>query len=85
MDALVQIKELVARGSGFTILVAAAAHDRVARGDLASSRIVEPALTRPVCLARKLTKPQSYVDREVERISPRSSMTSSPGAAGRSR
>ena len=68
MDALVQIKELVARGSGFTILAAAAAQDRVARGELVSSPIIDPVLTRPVYLVRKLTRPQTFVSREVERI-----------------
>ncbi len=68
MDALAQIKELVARGSGFTILAAAAAHDRAQRGELVSSPIVEPVMTRPIHLVRKLTRPQTYVSREVERI-----------------
>ncbi len=68
MDALAQIKELVARGSGFTILAAAAAHDRVERGDLVSSPIIEPTITRTVYLVRKLTRPQTFVSREVERI-----------------
>ena len=68
MDALAQIKELVARGSGFTILAAAAAHDRAERGELVSSPIVEPVMTRPIHLVRKLTRPQTYVSREVERI-----------------
>jgi len=68
MDALAQIKELVARGSGYTILAAAAAHDRAERGELVSSPIVEPVMTRPIHLVRKLTRPQTYVSREVERI-----------------
>lgn len=68
MDALAQIKELVARGSGYTILAAAAAHDRAQRGELVSSPIVEPVMTRPIHLVRKLTRPQTYVSREVERI-----------------
>ncbi len=68
MDALAQIKELVARGSGFTILAAAAAHDRVERGDLVSSPIIEPTITRTIYLVRKLARPQTYVSREVERI-----------------
>ncbi len=68
MDALAQIKELVSRGSGYTILAAAAAHDRVARGELISSPIVDPVITRPIYLVRKLTRPQTYVSREVERI-----------------
>ncbi len=68
MDALAQIKELVGRGSGYTILAAAAAHDRVARGEFVSSPIIEPVMTRPIYLVRKLTRPQTYVSREVERI-----------------
>ncbi len=68
MDALAQIKELVARGSGFTILAAAAAHDRVERGDLVSSPIIEPTITRTIYLVRKPARPQTYVSREVERI-----------------
>jgi LysR family nitrogen assimilation transcriptional regulator len=68
MDALSQIKELVARGSGYTILASAAAHDRVERGELVFSQIIEPVMRRPVYLVRKLTRPQTYVSREVERI-----------------
>ena len=68
MDALAQIKELVARGSGFTILASAAAHDRVELGDLVSSPIIEPTITRTIYLVRKLARPQTYVSREVERI-----------------
>lgn len=68
MDALGQIKELVARGSGFTILAAAAAHDRIVSGDLVSSPIVDPVMTRPVYLVRKLTRPQTYVAQEIERM-----------------
>ena len=68
MDALAQIKELVARGSGFTILAAAAAHDRAERGELVCSPIVDPVIVRPIYLVRKLTRPQTYVSREVERI-----------------
>ena len=68
MDALSQIKELVVRGSGFTILAPAAAHDRVERGELVASRIVDPVMTRSVYIVRKLTRPQTYVSREVERV-----------------
>jgi LysR family transcriptional regulator, nitrogen assimilation regulatory protein len=68
MDALAQIKELVARGSGYTILADAAARDRVERGELCSSPIVDPVIVRPIYLVRKLTRPQTYVSREVERI-----------------
>ena len=68
MDALAQIKELVGRGSGYTILAAAAAHDRMVRGDFVFSPIVDPVITRPVYLVRKLTRPQTYISREVERV-----------------
>ena len=68
MDALTQIKELVGRASGFTILAMAAAHDRVARGEFVFSPIIEPVMTRPIYLVRKLTRPQTYVGREVERV-----------------
>jgi LysR family nitrogen assimilation transcriptional regulator len=68
MDALSQIKDLVVRGSGYTILAPAAAHDRVERHELVGSPIVEPYATRPVYLARKQSRPQTYVSHEVERI-----------------
>jgi LysR family transcriptional regulator, nitrogen assimilation regulatory protein len=68
MDALSQIKELVMRGSGYTILAPAAAHDRVERGELVSSPIVDPPMTRPVYLVRNLAKPLTQACREVERI-----------------
>jgi LysR family transcriptional regulator, nitrogen assimilation regulatory protein len=50
MDAMTQIKELVARGSGYTIFAPAAAHDFVARGELVKSPIIEPDIFRPVYL-----------------------------------
>ncbi|WBU62767.1 LysR substrate-binding domain-containing protein [Paracoccus aerodenitrificans] len=50
MDALTQIKELVARGSGYTMFAPAAAQDFVARGELLRAPIVEPEITRPVYL-----------------------------------
>ncbi|MFO1149740.1 MAG: LysR family transcriptional regulator [Alsobacter sp.] len=68
MDALSQIKDLVVRGSGFTILAPAAVHDRVERNELVGSPIVEPYTTRPVYLARKQSRPQTFVSHEVERI-----------------
>jgi LysR family transcriptional regulator, nitrogen assimilation regulatory protein len=68
MDSLGQIKELVARGSYFTILAPVAANDFVARGDLVASRIVDPVMTRSIYLLRKLTRPQTYVARNVEQL-----------------
>jgi len=68
MDALNQIKELVVRGSGYTILAPVAAHDRVQRGELVMSRIVEPVMSRPVYLVRNQAKPMTEACRAVERI-----------------
>ncbi|MDO5604119.1 MAG: LysR substrate-binding domain-containing protein [Paracoccus sp. (in: a-proteobacteria)] len=50
MDALTQIKELVARGSGYTMFAPAAAQDFVQRGELLRAQVVEPVMTRPVYL-----------------------------------
>ena len=52
MDSLQQIKGLVARGSGYTILSPAAVHDMVTTGALVGSKIIEPEIERPVYLAR---------------------------------
>ena len=68
MDSLSQIKSLVARGSAYTILAPAAAHDFEARGELASSRIVAPVITRPVHLVRNPDRPRTRAATEVERI-----------------
>lgn len=68
MDALSQIKTMVARGSGFTILAPAAAIDFVDRGELVMAPIVEPRMTRPVYLVRNPAKPVTAASREVERI-----------------
>lgn len=59
MDAMTQIKELVARGSGYTIFAPAAAQDFVARGELVKARIVDPVLTRPVYLVHNPARPLS--------------------------
>ena len=68
MDALSQIKTMVSRGSGYTILAPAAAIDFVDRGELVMAPIVEPRMTRPVYLVRNLAKPVTAASREVERI-----------------
>ena len=68
MDSLAQIKELVTRGSGHTILAPAAAHDNVQRGELVSSRILDPHMTRPIYLVRNQTKPMTEACKAVERI-----------------
>jgi LysR family nitrogen assimilation transcriptional regulator len=68
MDALSQIKELVARGSGYTILAPAAAHDRVQTGELVMSPIIDPVMSRPVYLVRNQAKPLTRACQAVERI-----------------
>lgn len=68
MDALSQIKTLVERGSGHTILAPAAAIDRVERGELIMAPIVEPELVRPVHLVRNPAKPVTQASRAVERV-----------------
>lgn len=68
MDALSQIKTMVSRGSGYTILAPAAAIDFVDRGELLMAPIVEPSMTRPVYLVRNPAKPVTAASREVERI-----------------
>lgn len=68
MDAMTQIKDLVARGSGFTIFAPAAAYDYVARGELVKSPIVEPVMSRPVHLVNNPAFPMTNACRAVERI-----------------
>lgn len=68
MDGLGQIKIMVARGSGYTILAPAAAIDFVERGELIMAPIVEPRLVRPVYLVRNPIKPVTRASRELERI-----------------
>ena len=68
MDGLGQIKTLVARGSGHTILAPAAAIDFVERGDLIMAPIIEPKLIRPGYLVRNPAKSMSRASQELERI-----------------
>lgn len=68
MDSLSQIKSLVARGSGCTILAPAAAHDFEDRGELVSSVIVAPRISRPVYLVRNPERTRTRASAEVERI-----------------
>jgi LysR family transcriptional regulator, nitrogen assimilation regulatory protein len=68
MDALAQIKTLVSRGSGYTILAPAAAIDFVDRGELIMAPIVEPKLVRPVFIVRNPAKPITAASRAVERL-----------------
>jgi LysR family transcriptional regulator, nitrogen assimilation regulatory protein len=68
MDGLAQIKSLVARGSGATILAPAAALDYVERGELVMASIAGPRLVRPVYLVRNPGKPLTRASQELERI-----------------
>jgi LysR family nitrogen assimilation transcriptional regulator len=68
MDALTQIKELVARGSGYTILAPAAAYDFVARNEIVKSPIVSPVMHRPVYLVHNPARAMSIACRAVEQI-----------------
>ncbi len=52
MDSLTQIKALVARSSGYTVLSPAAVHDLVMAGTLVGSPIANPNLRRNVYLVR---------------------------------
>jgi LysR family nitrogen assimilation transcriptional regulator len=68
MDALTQIKELVARGSGYTILAPAAAYDFVARKEIVKSPIVAPEMQRPVYIVNNPARAMTSACRAVERI-----------------
>ncbi|RAH99310.1 LysR family transcriptional regulator [Acuticoccus sediminis] len=68
MDAMTQIKELVARGSGYAIFAPAATQDLVARGELVRARIIDPVLIRPVHLVNHRDVVLSRAGRAVEAI-----------------
>lgn len=68
MDAMTQIKELVARGSGHTIFAPAAAQDFVARGELVKSPIVDPEIWRPVYLATNPERPMNRAGQAIEKV-----------------
>lgn len=59
LDAMTQIKELVARGSGFSIFTPAACYDFVAAGRLLKAPIIAPEISRPVYLVRNPAMTQS--------------------------
>lgn len=68
MDAMTQIKELVARGSGYTIFAPVAAQDYVQRGELLRAPIVEPAMRRPVYLVSNPARVMTRACRSVEQV-----------------
>jgi len=68
MDSLPQIKTLVARGSGYTLLSPAAAHDFVEMGLLVQAPIVEPVIRRPMFLVRSAMTGATSTSLAVEKL-----------------
>ncbi|MBD3626285.1 MAG: LysR family transcriptional regulator [Rhodobacteraceae bacterium] len=68
MDAMTQIKELVARGSGYAIFAPVAAADFVRRGELLRAPIIEPRMTRPVYLVNHPGRVMTRACRAVEQL-----------------
>ena len=68
MDAMTQIKDLVARGSAYTAFAPAAVYDFVSRGELLRAPIVDPVPSRPVYLVRKPTRMMSRACRAVRDV-----------------
>jgi len=68
LDAMTQIKELVARGSGFSIFAPAACHDFVTEGKLLKAPIVEPTISRPVYLVTNPSRTQMRACTAVEQL-----------------
>lgn len=66
LDAMTQIKELVARGSGFSIFAPAACHDFVTVGRLLKAPIINPTISRPVYLVRSPSFVQSRACASIE-------------------
>jgi LysR family transcriptional regulator, nitrogen assimilation regulatory protein len=68
LDAMTQIKELVARGSLYSIFAPAACHDFVEAGRLLKAPIIDPVISRPVYLVRNPAVVQTRACLEVEKI-----------------
>lgn len=68
IDSLTNIKALVARGSGYTILAPAAVFDELQQGTLVIVPICDPAIRRTVSLVRNPSRPVTQAAREVERL-----------------
>lgn len=67
-DYLPGIKELVARGKGYTTLPLHAVQQELAAGTLCASRIVDPVISRCILLTASGRRPLSRASREVMRI-----------------
>lgn len=68
MDSLQQIKALVARGSGHTLLSPAAIDDMAQSNTLLKGRVIDPVIRRPVFLVRNADKSVTIASRAVERL-----------------
>lgn len=66
VDAIPQIKELVAAGTGHSVLSSNTVRDDVAAGRFSAARIVSPALQRSVFLCGQADVPQTRAVRAVE-------------------
>lgn len=68
IDAFSQIKQLVRRGAGYTVISLAALRDDLPEKALTVARIVDPIVERAVFIAHASGRPLSRASREVERI-----------------
>ncbi|QOL82690.1 LysR family transcriptional regulator [Pseudooceanicola spongiae] len=68
LDAMTQIKELVARGSGCSIFAPAACHDFVTAGRMIKTPIIDPVISRPVYLVRNRAVVQTRACAAVEKV-----------------
>lgn len=68
MDAMRQIIELVARGSGYAIFAPAACQKQVDRGELLQVPIIDPVMTRPVHLVQHPDRVSTRASRTVEEV-----------------
>lgn len=68
LDAMTQIKELVARGSGSSIFAPAACYDFVEIGRLIMTPIIEPVIERPVYLVRNPNVHQTRACAAIEQL-----------------
>ncbi|MEJ8850517.1 LysR substrate-binding domain-containing protein [Variovorax rhizosphaerae] len=65
VDSLTAMKEIVAGGSGYTILTRQAVHFELAQKRLQVARIVEPTLTRTLVLSTSVHRPMTLASRAV--------------------
>jgi LysR family nitrogen assimilation transcriptional regulator len=78
IDVFSQIRKLVQRGQGMTVLSLAALYEAGLDPPLATARIVKPAIRRTVSLARADQRPQTKAARETGRLAARILRASAP-------